>query len=272
MNTKMSKPEMLAAINQQHGTLLELGLDGKDAVISLVKIAEITGRRHEDLLKRVRSKQDVGQPVGAGKDSGADFSYEPTTYLDAQRKERPTYNLNREAFFYFILSMNGEKVDAIRKTYIIAFKALEQMALDEAHHEVAAVRLQLEHKQRSESIDELIKRVKPIAQMMINHRQLQRSYSRQNAYRYFNQQLPDFKSKFPKIADFNKALHKINWICCDTSSAANGQPWQRAQGRGFVIPYDDERNGHQLSYAKITALGMLYLQERMGQLYEQSVA
>lgn len=294
-NTKMSKKEMLAAINQQHGTMIELGLDGKDAVISLVKIAEITGRRHDNLMERVRSfidEQELGGPLknqaasseqlatsgdgqelGSGPNNwGADFLYEATTYLDAQCKERPTYNLNREAFLDFILSMNGESVAAIRKTYIRAFKALEQMALDEMHHEVAAVRLQLEHKQRSESIDELIKRLKPIAQMMINHRQLQRSYSRQNAYRYFNQNLPDFKSKFPKIADFNKALHKINWICCDTPSPANGLPWPRAQGRGFVIPYDDERNGHQLSYAKITALGMLYLQERMEQLYEQSIA
>ncbi|WP_033138411.1 Rha family transcriptional regulator [Aeromonas finlandensis] len=272
MNTKMSKPEMLAAINQQHGTLLELGLDGKDAVISLVKIAEITGRRHDDLLVRVRSFIEGAELGNGRKNSGVDFRYEPATYLDAKGETRPTYNLNREAFYQFVLSMTGKHVATIRDNYILAFKAFEQLALHEMHHEVAAVRLQLEHKQRSESIDELIKRVKPIAQMMINHRQLQRSYSRQNAYRYFNQQLPDFKSKFPKIADFNKALHKINWICCDTSSAANGQPWQRAQGRGFVIPYDDERNGHQLSYAKITALGMLYLQERMEQLYEQSVA
>lgn len=72
-NTKMSKTEMLAAINQQHGTLLELGLDGKDAVISLVKIAEITGRRHDHLMERVRSFIEGAELGGLPKKLGVLF-------------------------------------------------------------------------------------------------------------------------------------------------------------------------------------------------------
>lgn len=271
-NTKMSKKAMLAAINSQHGTMIELGLDGENAVISLVKIAEMTSRRHDDLLKRARSfiaEQKLG---GVGNNSESPFRYDLTSYVNQQGKEQPTYNLNREAFYDFTLSMNGEKEDAIRKTYIIAFKALEQMALDEMHHEVAAVRLQLEKKKKLESRDELIKRLKPIAQMMINHRQLWRSYSRRNAYNHFAKTLPDFKSKFPKVADFNLALHKAQWICCDPEAEGNGLAGHHALGRGFVIPCDDEKNGIKLQYAKITALGVLYLQERMEQFYEQSFA
>ncbi|WP_139412048.1 Rha family transcriptional regulator [Aeromonas veronii] len=287
MNTKMSKTEMLAAINQQHGTLLELGLDGKDAVISLVKIAEITGRSHRHLMERARSFIE-GAELGSGrKNSGADseqelggqpknwqspFRYELTSYVNLQGKEQPTYNLNREAFYQFVLSMTGKNVATIRDNYILAFKAFEQLALGEMHHEVAAVRLQLEKKKKLESRDELIKRLKPIAQMMINHRQLWRSYSRRNAYNHFAKTLPDFKSKFPKVADFNLALHKAQWICCDPAAEGNGLAGHHALGRGFVIPCDDEKNGIKLQYAKITALGVLYLQERMEQFYEQSFA
>ncbi|WP_429111125.1 Rha family transcriptional regulator [Aeromonas rivipollensis] len=272
MKTKMSKKEMLAAINQQHGTMIELGLDGKDAVISLVKIAEITGRRHNHLMERVRSFIEGEEVGGQPKNWSADFLYEATTYLDAQGKERPTYNLNREAFFDFILSMTGERVDAIRKTYIIAFKALEQMALDEMHHEVAAVRLKLEHKQHSESIDELVKRLTPVAKMMIMHRQLEPSLSRRAAYQYLKKNILDFQSKFPKERDFNIVLGKIKWINHDPSSSDNGKAYDRALGRGFVISYNPNKQGVKLEASKITALGILYLQERMEQLYEQSVA
>lgn len=270
MNTKMSKEELLSAINQQHGTLLELGLDGKEAVISLVKVAELTGRRHDDLLKRVRSMTD-DQLGDARKNSGVDFLYEPITYSDAKGETRPTYNLNREAFYQFVLSMTGKKVAAIRDNYIIAFKAFEQLALHELHHEVAAVRLQLEHKQRSESIDELVKRLKPTAQLMVRHGSLPRTISRRETYRYFKRTLPDFQSKFPKEESFNKVLSKICWIHCEPGSIINGKAYPKAIGRGFVASYDFDRQGHQLEGAKVTALGLLYLQERMEQLYEQSI-
>ena len=259
MKTKMSKKEMLAAINQQHGTMIELGLDGKDAVISLVKIAGITGRRHEDLLKRVRSKQDVGQPVGAGNDSGADFSYEPTTYLDAQRKERPTYNLNREAFFDFILSMNGEKVDAIRKTYIIAFKALEQMALDEAHHEVADLRLKLAQKLDTEQL-------RAIAQEMVWRKVIPSRCSRADAYRWLKANSEDFQSYFRTMKEFNEALHWAEIIYSE-----KGKTWHETCGdialnNGVVIETSLTKQGHKGS-PHLTAYGILYIQKRANQLH-----
>lgn len=271
MNTKMSKTEMLAAINQQHGTLLELGLDGKDAVISLVKVADITGRSHRHLMERARSFID-GQKLGhQPKNWQIYFSYEPTAYLDGYGREMPTYNLNRAAFFDFVLSMTGKKVDAIRKTYIQAFDAFEQLALHEMHHEVAAVRLKLEHKQHSESIDELVKRLTPVAKMMIMHRQLEPSLSRRATYQYLKKNILDFQSKFPKERDFNIALGKIKWINHDPSSSDNGKAYDRALGRGFVISYNPNKQGVKLEASKITALGILYLQERMEQFYEQSI-
>lgn len=192
--------------------------------------------------------------------------------MNLQGKEQPTYNLNREAFYQFVLSMTGKNVATIRDNYILAFKAFEQLALHEMHHEVAAVRLKLEHKQHSESIDELVKRLTPVAKMMIMHRQLEPSLSRRAAYQYFKKSLIDFQSKFPRERDFNIVLGKIKWINHDPSSSDNGKAYDRALGRGFVISYNPNKQGIKLEASKITALGMLYLQERMEQLYEQSVA
>lgn len=293
-NTKMSKTEMLAAINQQHGTMLELGLDGENAVISLVKIAEITGRRHNDLLVRVRSFIEIWESGNARNNQAADseqlatdgdeqgleglrkisqspFRCELASYVNQQGKEQPTFLLNREAFYDFTMSMNGELVAEIRRNYIIAFKALEQLALKELHHEVAAIRLQLEHKKHSESIDELIKRLTPITKLMIMHRQLEPSLPRRAAYQYLKKHVLAFQSKFPRERDFNIALGKINWIKYDPGSSDNGKACDRARGRGFVISYNPNKQGIKLEAAKITALGILYLQERMEQFYEQSI-
>ncbi len=281
-NTKMSKNEMLAAINQQHGTMIELGLDGKDAVISLVKIAEITGRRHDNLMERVRSfidEQELGGPLknqaasseqlatsgdgqelGSGPNNwGADFLYEATTYLDAQCKERPTYNLNREAFLDFILSMNGESVAAIRKTYIRAFKALEQMALDEAHHEVADLRLKLAQKLDTEQL-------RAIAQEMVWRKVIPSRCSRADAYRWLKANSEDFQSYFRTMKEFNEALHWAEIIYSE-----KGTPWHETCGdialnNGVVIEASLTKQGHKSS-PHLTAYGILYIQKRANQLH-----
>lgn len=258
-NTKMSKKEMLAAINQQHGTMIELGLDGENAVISLVKIAEITGRRHTHLMERVRSFIEGEEAEGQPKNWSADFLYEPTTYRDAQGKERPTYNLNREAFYDFTLSMNGEKEDAIRKTYIRAFKALEQMALDEAHHEVADLRLKLAQKLDTEQL-------KAIAREMVWRKVIPSRCSRADAYRWLKANSEDFQSYFRTMKEFNEALH---WA--DIIYSEKGTPWHETCGdialnNGVVIEASLTKQGHKGS-PHLTAYGILYIQKRANQLH-----
>ncbi|ANB69326.1 Rha family transcriptional regulator [Aeromonas sp. 96A] len=263
MKTKMSKTEMLAAINQQHGTMIELGLDGENAVISLVKIAEITGRRHDDLLKRARSfiaEQKLG---GLGNNSESPFRYELTSYVNQQGREQPTYNLNREAFYDFTLSMNGEKEDAIRKTYIIAFKALEQMALDEAHHEVADLRLKLAQKLDTEQL-------RAIAQEMVWRKVIPSRCSRADAYRWLKANSEDFQSYFRTMKEFNEALHWAEIIYSE-----KGKTWHETCGdialnNGVVIEASLTRQGHKGS-PHLTAYGILYIQKKASQLHSHYI-
>lgn len=286
MNTKMSKTEMLAAINQQHGTLLELGLDGKDAVISLVKIAEITGRRHDDLLVRVRSFIE-GAEVGSGRKNSAAsseqlatdgdeqklghlrknseiyFSYEPTTYLDGYGREMPTYNLNRAAFYQFVLSMTGKKVAAIRDSYIMAFDAFEQLALYEAHHEVADLRLKLAQKLDTEQL-------KAIAREMVWRKIIPSRCSRADAYRWLKVNSEDFQSYFRTMKEFNEALHHACFIYSE-----KGTPWHETCGedalnKGLVIESSLTKQGHKGS-PHLTAYGILYIQKKANQLHSHYI-
>ncbi|MCF7717947.1 Rha family transcriptional regulator [Aeromonas jandaei] len=278
MNTKMSKPEMLAAINQQHGTLLELGLDGKDAVISLVKIAEITGRSHDDLLKRVRSFID-GQKLGSGpKNWGADseqkpgglrknsespFSYELTSYVNQQGKEQPTYNLNRAAFYQFVLSMTGKKVAAIRDSYIMAFDAFEQLALYEAHHEVADLRLKLAQKLDTEQL-------KAIAREMVWRKIIPSRCSRSDAYRWVKANCEDFQSYFRTMKEFNEALHHAGFIFSEKGSIWHETCGEDALKAGIVIEASLTKQGHKGS-PHLTAYGILYIQKRASQLHSHYI-
>lgn len=281
-NTKMSKPEMLAAINRQHGTMIELGLDGENAVISLVKIAEITGRRHDNLMERVRSfiegaelggllknqassseqlatagdEQKLG---GQPKNWQSPFRYELTSYVNQQGKEQPTYNLNRAAFHQFVLSMTGEKVAAIRDNYIIAFDALEQMALDEAHHEVADLRLKLAQKLDTEQL-------RAIAQEMVWRKVIPSRCSRADAYRWLKANSEDFQSYFRTMKEFNEALHWAEIIYSE-----KGKTWHETCGdialnNGVVIEASLTKQGHKGS-PHLTAYGILYIQKRANQLH-----
>lgn len=258
-NTKMSKTEMLAAINQQHGTLLELGLDGKDAVISLVKIAEITGRRHDHMMERARSfigEQELGH---LPKNWEIYFSYEPTTYLDGYGREMPTYNLNRAAFFDFVLSMTGKKVDAIRKTYIQAFDAFEQLALHEAHHEVADLRLKLAQKLDTEQL-------KAIAREMVWRKVIPSRCSRADAYRWLKANSEDFQGYFRTMKEFNEALHHACFIYSEKGTAWHETCGEDALNKGLVIESSLTKQGHKGS-PHLTAYGILYIQKRANQLH-----
>lgn len=250
---------MLAAINQQHGTLLELGLDGKDAVISLVKIAEITGRRHDHMMERARSFIDEQELGHLPKNWEIYFSYEPTTYLDGYGREMPTYNLNRAAFFDFVLSMTGKKVDAIRKTYIQAFDAFEQLALHEAHHEVADLRLKLAQKLDTEQL-------KAIAREMVWRKVIPSRCSRADAFRWLKANSEDFQGYFRTMKEFNEALHHACFIYSEKGTAWHDTCGEDALNKGLVIESSLTKQGHKGS-PHLTAYGILYIQKRANQLH-----
>jgi len=88
-------------------------VDG-DRMTSL-QIAEITGKRHADVMKSIRKMEPAWEKVAEGK-----FSL--GSYKDENNQDRPCYSLNKEECLYIATKFNDEA----RAKLIKRWKELEE--------------------------------------------------------------------------------------------------------------------------------------------------
>ena len=91
--------------------------DGK-AVTTSLKIAEVFGKPHKDVLKAIRELECPEEF------SGRNFS--PAEYSDAQGKPRPMYFVTRDGFTLMAMGFTGAKAMQFKVAYIEAFNAMER--------------------------------------------------------------------------------------------------------------------------------------------------
>ena len=97
-------------------------VNNKPAVTSL-KIAEHFGKRHEQVLRSIRS---------TSADCPADFSqhnFVSAVYPDEQGKPRPMFAIHRDGFMLLVMGYAGKKALEIKLAYIAAFNAMEAKLL-----------------------------------------------------------------------------------------------------------------------------------------------
>lgn len=90
--------------------------DGK-AVTTSLKIAEVFGKQHKNVLKAIR---DMECP--------ADFcrrNFEPVEYTDSKGEKRPMYEITRDGFTLLAMGFTGDKAMEFKIAYIEAFNAME---------------------------------------------------------------------------------------------------------------------------------------------------
>lgn len=92
--------------------LIQFGESRK--TMSSVEIADIVGKPHNDVLKAIRKMESSWIKV-----SGGNFSL--TSYLDAQGKDRPCYELSKRECLYVATKFNDEA----RAKLILRWEALE---------------------------------------------------------------------------------------------------------------------------------------------------
>ena len=80
-----------------------------------LQIAEITGKRHEDVMKSIRKMETAWEKVAEGK-----FSL--GSYKDENNQDRPCYSLNKEECLYIATKFNDEA----RAKLIKRWKELEE--------------------------------------------------------------------------------------------------------------------------------------------------
>ena len=91
--------------------------DGK-AVTTSLKIAEVFGKRHDHVLKSIRSL-----------DCSDDFrapNFREAEYTDAQGKPRPMFFVTRDGFTLLAMGFTGKTAMRFKVAYIEAFNAMEQ--------------------------------------------------------------------------------------------------------------------------------------------------
>ena len=97
--------------------------DGK-AVTTSLKIAEVFGKPHKDVLKAIRELECPEEF------SGRNFS--PAEYSDAQGKPRPMYFVTRDGFTLLAMGFTGAKAMHFKVSYIEAFNAMERTIKESA--------------------------------------------------------------------------------------------------------------------------------------------
>ncbi|WP_221800543.1 Rha family transcriptional regulator [Oceanobacter mangrovi] len=96
------------AVTTQHGELTTTSL----------KIAEAFGKRHDDVLRRIRS-------INCSPEFNA-RNFAGVEYLDSKGERRPMYELTRNGFFFMVMGFTGKKAERIREAYINAFDDMER--------------------------------------------------------------------------------------------------------------------------------------------------
>lgn len=92
-------------------------LKGDHPVTTSLRVAEIFGKRHDDVLKRIRNL-DCGEEFNAR-------NFADVEYLDPKGEVRPAYELTRDGFTLLVMGFTGPKALAFKIAFIERFNAME---------------------------------------------------------------------------------------------------------------------------------------------------
>lgn len=80
-------------------------------------VAEAFGKRHDDVLKRIRSL-DCSEGFSAR-------NFAAATYVDAQGKPREMFDMTRDGFVFLCMGFTGATAAAMKEAYIARFNEME---------------------------------------------------------------------------------------------------------------------------------------------------
>ena len=100
-------------------------LEIKDKFITSLKVAEMIGKRHTDLLRDVRNYITQMGESGERKIASGDFFLE-STYIDKNNQERPCFLITRKGCEFIANKLTGVKGTKFTAGYINKFHKMEQ--------------------------------------------------------------------------------------------------------------------------------------------------
>lgn len=100
---------------------------GKKNTITTLEIAEMMEISHSDILKKIEGRKDRKgyiQILSQGQMSVADY-FEKSSYIDAQGKERPCYEVTKLGCDFLANKFTGEKGILFTAKYVKRFREME---------------------------------------------------------------------------------------------------------------------------------------------------
>ena len=88
------------------------------AMIDSVTVAEIFGKRHDNVVRDIRSL-----------DCSKEFlllNFEEQTYIDNNAHRQVCYNMTRDGFVFLVMGYRGKKAAAFKEAYIRRFNEMEE--------------------------------------------------------------------------------------------------------------------------------------------------
>lgn len=127
-------------------------INGSKPATTSLKIAEVFGKLHKDVLKAIREL-----------DCPKDFNernFSPVEYTDAKGEKRPAYQITRDGFTILAMGFTGKAAMQFKIAYIEAFNRMEAILHQRGAREIVAGLIQdygsewiLERLQRCELLE-----------------------------------------------------------------------------------------------------------------------
>lgn len=103
-------------------------------VTTSLKIAEVFGKSHDNVLKAIRKAEKTvpdegkinGVKINGVKINGVENPFVQATYKDAKGEERSMYYLTETGFSFVVMGFTGDKAATWKWKYISAFKAMQE--------------------------------------------------------------------------------------------------------------------------------------------------
>jgi Rha family phage regulatory protein len=126
-----------------------IAVDGDHLVTDSLKVASVFGKRHDNVLRIIRS---------LGENLPSDFNalnFEAVTYIDEKGQSRVSYRLTRDGFSLIAMRFTGKKALSFQVAYIGAFNAMAAYIKNQREGlQYQYFRKELELKHKAEKVSE----------------------------------------------------------------------------------------------------------------------
>ena len=114
--TKLEIEKEIEQINNEFGLTCENGI----VTTTSLKVAEIYGKDHGDVLKKIRKFIELIPELGQG-------NFSESSYINEQNKEQPMFNMDRQGFSMLVNKFTGDEATIFTYKYTLAFERLVEL-------------------------------------------------------------------------------------------------------------------------------------------------